>query len=462
MKWFLTPTLQRRVLLAMSLALAFAWLVLAAYSLYQETDSERRESGIRNFARLISEQLLRFEDPAQATAFLGGVVRLQNEIYGVEEFPAALVAFLWDKQERLVYSSEPAGSEALHGITDAVTTATINGRQFNVLRRESPRWSLVLARAHVSERWMAITIMKDMLPQLLIAYGLIFPVMWIAVSRGLLPLRDMSRRITARDPDDLSNTNIVPRYEEMRPLQLALDGLLDRLRTKVARETAFVQEAAHELRTPMAVVSAQAHVLLLAKDDAARTEAEQRLGRALARASHLVGQLLQLAHMGGERPSNAVDVDIAHEIRAELALLVPEARQRKIEVSLQAPDALWACLEREAFKSVLHNLVGNAIRYIEPGDKIVVRLVRDVNCFLLMVADNGPGISEERRELVFERFHRGIDHTAPGAGLGLAIVKQACVRMDASVHIEKGLDGAGCQFVVRVPSVSKSNAAQTV
>lgn len=72
------------------------------------------------------------------------------------------------------------------------------------------------------------------------------------------------------------------------------------------------------------------------------------------------------------------------------------------------------------------------------------------------MADNGPGISPDQRDLVFERFHRGADNSAPGAGLGLAIVKQACMRLGGSVHIADGLDYKGCQFVVRIPIVSNN------
>ena len=458
MKWLLQPTLQRRVLLAMSLAFVLVWFALIIRGVYLGTDTERRDTRIKRLSTLVAEQVSRFENAAQASAFIGGVARLQNDIYRLDGYPAALVLFLWDKQENLVYASEQAGHDALHGTNGAVTRADINGRAFAVMRVESTRWNVVVAQGSAGTQWMSIAIAKALLPDLLIAYVLGFPVIWFAVSRGLLPLREMSRRIATRGSDDLSAIGLLPKYGEMKPLQLALDGLFEKLRNKIARETAFVQEAAHELRTPMAVVSAQAHVLAMAQDDAGRLHAEQKLDRALARTSHLIGQLLQLAHLEGERDLVAAETDIAQEVRAELALLVPSARQRNIELSLQSPDALWGLLERETFKSILHNLVGNAIRYVEPGDKVVVSLAQHAGHMLLTVADNGPGIPPGQRDLVFERFHRGADHSAPGAGLGLAIVKQACMRLGGSVQVSDGLDNKGCQFVVRIPIVSNTIA----
>jgi signal transduction histidine kinase len=213
-----------------------------------------------------------------------------------------------------------------------------------------------------------------------------------------------------------------------------------------------VQEAAHELRTPMAVVSAQAHVLRMAQDPKERLEAEQHLDAALARASHLVGQLLQLAQVGGERALVLAPLDLAQDVANDLAALVPGAMQRNIELALDAPDSLVVAMERQTFKSILHNLVGNAIRYVHEGGKVEVSLARQGADIVLAVTDNGPGIPADQHELVFERFHRGGDHAASGVGLGLAIVRQACKRLGGTVALGTGMQGAGCQFVVRIPS----------
>ena len=451
MRRLLEPTLQRRVLLAMTLAFVLVWLVLTVHGVSQVMDTQAREKGVRKYAEMVAEQIDNLDDPARATEFVAGVERLQNRFYGSDNAPMKLVLYLWDKQGNPLFTSEQQkGHTALQGVANRVVWVNIDDRAFAVYRLETKHWNIVVARAYVTAGWASAMIAKGLLPQFGIAYLVAIPVIWLAVSRGLLPLRDMSRRIAARDPDDLSGTGILPKYGEMKPLQQALDGLLDKLRSKVARETAFVQEAAHELRTPMALISAQAHVLALAQDPASRLEAEQRLDRALARASHLVGQLLQLAHMDGARSVDAIDMDVAQEARAELAMLVPGARQRGIELRLQAPDTLCVRLEREAFQSILQNLVGNAIRYIEPACTIVVSLSHQDERLLLTVADNGPGIAPEQQKVVFERFHRGDDPLAHGAGLGLAIVKQACVRLGGSVRLAPGLDGRGCQFVVDI------------
>ena len=147
----------------------------------------------------------------------------------------------------------------------------------------------------------------------------------------------------------------------------SLDGLMERLRSKVAREHAFVHDAAHELRTPMAAISALAH----ARDAHEREDATTRLDDAIARASSLVEPLLQLARFDGHCGSRAM-TDVARVTQEELAMLEPTAFARQLELSLEAPDELHWAIELAAFRAILRNLVGNAIRYVQAGSHIIV------------------------------------------------------------------------------------------
>jgi two-component system sensor histidine kinase QseC len=238
--------------------------------------------------------------------------------------------------------------------------------------------------------------------------------------------------------DDLAPILITPRYAELKPLAAALDNFLARLRAKVGREHAFVQDAAHELRTPLAVISVQAHVLTKEPDAHGRHLAQQQLELAIARASHLIGQLLQLAR-----------VDSAGA-RQELVHAARTAMNNDLELSLEAPGALPFTLDVHAFQSILHNLLDNALHYVPAGGRIEVTLDHDNGMLTLVVADDGPGIAAEERALVFERFHRRQGHDKPGSGLGLAIVKQAAQRLRATIQLTTGLDGGGCAFVLAI------------
>ena len=244
------------------------------------------------------------------------------------------------------------------------------------------------------------------------------------------------------------------RYAELQPLATAFDAMLGRLRNHVRRERAFVQDAAHELRTPMAAIAAQAHVLARAPDAVARRRAEEALDHALARTSHLSRQLLELATLDEVDSSEPPTADIADLVRRVLAAAVPQASMRGIELSLDAPDRLVVALDWPVFQSVLSNLLDNAVRYGKDGGCVTVTLQADGATLALLVADDGPGISPASREHVFERFWRGAGHDVPGTGLGLAIVRQAVARMGGSVRVEDGIDGQGVAFRVALPMVA--------
>lgn len=452
MKRIFQPSLARRVIFGLGGSFLVIWVALVAYSYKANADRDTQLTGAKQFGEFLAQSMEHVQTPLEAKGLAQGLVEVQNKIFELEKLPFLLAIQLRDASGQLIYAGPTPEMQQLHGLNRSLQTENIQGREYWVYRAELPQWTVVVARSEISTRWLLTTIAIEILPFLFIAFLLNGVFVWFAVKRGLRPLQDMSHHIAARKPDDLSATGLSVKYAELLPLQQALDKLLTKLRHKVDAEAAFVQEAAHELRTPMAVVSAQAHVLRMAQDPTERQEAEQHLDAALARASHLVGQLLQLAQVGGERALVLAPLDLAQDVASDLAALVPSAMQRNIELALDAPDSLVVAMERQTFKSILHNLVGNAIRYVQEGGKVEVSLALQGADIVLAVTDNGPGIPADQHELVFERFHRGGDHAASGVGLGLAIVRQACKRLGGTVTLGSGLQGAGCQFVVRIPS----------
>ncbi|MBU2407343.1 MAG: HAMP domain-containing histidine kinase, partial [Gammaproteobacteria bacterium] len=263
------------------------------------------------------------------------------------------------------------------------------------------------------------------------------------------PLRQLADAITRRGADDLSPLGLEPRYAELKPLAAALEDMIGQLRDQVARERAFVHDAAHEMRTPMAVIAAQAHALTGAETQEDRARAQLHLEQAVARASHLTQRLLELASLDEGRHTALTQVDVTQLARQLLAQVAPWAMARGIEVSLEASDSLLADVDVPAFQSILENLVDNAIRHARDGTRIVVTLQRhEAEGLQLSVEDDGVGIPESEQERVFERFHRGASQESSGSGLGLAIVKQAAARCGGRVKLTSGLDSRGAGFHV--------------
>ena len=332
-----------------------------------------------------------------------------------------------------------------------VTQMDIGGRRHAVHRADGQRWSLLVLDPLPSDadlvRWLA----GQLGMYLLMALPVLLLTMWLAVRSGLKPLLRFSRRLETLDArQDWQPLGADLQYAELQPVARAFDALLTRLREHLAIERAFVQDAAHELRTPLAALGAQAHVLLHSPDDAARQAAAGTFQQGLQRTAHLGQQLLDLSALEPGRSGHAEDIDLAGLAAVVLHQAHGEARRRHVDLALEAPDSLPWCGERQPLQSILQNLVDNAVRY--GARRVELRLCAGTSGPSLMVLDDGPGIPPEQRDRAFERFWRGADHDEPGTGLGLAIVARAAARLGARLRLADGLDGRGIGFHVELPA----------
>ncbi|MBY0243790.1 MAG: HAMP domain-containing histidine kinase [Burkholderiaceae bacterium] len=446
------PTLVRRVVLALMLAFLGVWLILLAVLFFSATSQESLDQSVTDVGDGLLMSLAPLVQAGEASAVAAATSSQINYLYQRSGTPAAMLVQLDDHQGRRLYLSAQARGVELPAALRAgeLQDGVIGGRVYRVFHGAAGPWRVTVAGSRVDDVWLLKSLGADLAGYLLIALPLTMLPVWLAVTGGLRPLRELSRRVAARGSDDLAPLGLTPPYAELRPLAAALDDLLAQLRARVAREHQFVHDAAHELRTPMAVISMQAHVLALESDAAQRRIAGQQLDDAIARASHLTQQLLHLAKADGGNVLPAA-VDIAELTRQELLHAARRALDSGHELSLDAPDALPFKLEIPSYQSILANLLDNALRYVPSGGRIAVQLRMADQLLQLSVADDGPGIAAELRETVFERFHRGSDHVAPGSGLGLAIVRQAVQRMRGNVRLTAGLDGRGCTFTVTIP-----------
>lgn len=452
MKQWRQPTLVRRVVLALLLAFCGVWLILLAVLFFSATSQDSLDASVTDVGNGLLMSLAPLAHAGEATAVAAATSNQINYLYQRSGTPAVMLVQLDDQRgRRLFLSSQAAGAPLRQAATPgALQDATIAGRAFRVFEGATGPWRVTVAGSRVDDAWLLQSLGADLARYLLIALPLILLPVWLAVTRGLQPLRALSERIAARSHDDLSPVGLSPRHAELKPLAGALDGLLAQLRARAARDQQFVQDAAHELRTPMAVISLQAHVLARESDAAERRVAEQQLDNAIARASHLTQQLLHLAKVDGG-VAQPVQVDIAELTRLELLHAARRALESGHDLSLDTPDTLPFTLEIAAYQSILINLLDNALRYVPDGGRIAIALRADDGQLVLSVADDGPGIAAGLRDAVFERFHRGDTGQSPGSGLGLAIVRQAAHRLRGSVRLAPGLDGRGCDFIVTIP-----------
>lgn len=444
-------SLSRRIFLVVLLSFVLVLAVLQAYMWLSFRQSIAVSQPLSRLGGGLGEALVAIDDEAQAVA----TVRAMQTIYGRLRLggnPTGTLVFrLEDRDGRLLFSAPLLRDRTLSAPPGHVSTMEMDGVPYWVYRVDAARWRLYAAEP---ERTLALVVPNNtraVLPYLLIALPLVLVPAWLAVALGLRPLRQLTERLKRRSPADLTPLGFQARHAELQPLVQALDGLLAQLKARIDRERAFVQDAAHELRTPMAVIATQAHALVGAADVGQRREAQQQLESAIARASHLTQQLLDLARLDDAPSAAPPAIDVAQWLRQVMADMAPVAMARDMDLSLVAPDRLTVAVEPGALLFIVQNLLANAIGHTPPGTRIVVTLAGSAHPLCLSVEDDGPGIAPEEAAKVFERFHRGADPQTRGAGLGLAIVQQAAARLGGEVRLGPGLEGHGAGFHLRLP-----------
>jgi two-component system, OmpR family, sensor histidine kinase QseC len=445
------------VVIALMMGILLSWaafVVLNFLRLQGQQQDDKRNFAASPFAVQLRDALQGVEDSAQARAVVAAMDHISRKQRERGHIPLKAVMQMRDRRDQqLVYPGDGAAGEVLHGNPASRTEQVLGGETYQVFEVDTPRWSVLWARTRIDTPWVLKELSAESIRSIAIAIPCLLLPVWLAVMLGLRPLRQFSDRIAARGPSDLSPIGLIPTQTEMQPLAAALDTLLATLRQKIDAEQMFVANAAHELRTPLAVVTAQAHVLAKAATAEERSEAEQRLVAAISRASHLVHQLLVLARMEMDRSPTGTLVDLAQLAREEIGNFVPAASARNIEISLETPDELLVTSEVQSLRSVLQNLTDNAVRYSREAGRIIVKLSGGGGAVVLAVMDDGPGIAEGDHSRIFDRFYRGErPPEAAGTGLGLTIVKVAAARMRGELSITTGIDGRGCCFALEIPT----------
>jgi two-component system OmpR family sensor kinase len=284
--------------------------------------------------------------------------------------------------------------------------------------------------------------MRMALPELVLIPLFVLFMAWV-LRRGLAPLRMVGRRVEERDGSRLDPLPVGGVPAELRPLIEQINALLARLDLAMAAQRRFVADAAHELRTPMAALALQVQVAERAGNTAARAAAFAELGKGIARAARVVEQLLRLAQLGPEVSREALKrVDLGEIAREVVGSLAYRARLQGIDLGAEIEEEAPVLGAKSELRSLITNLVDNALRYAPRDSEVTVEVERRGNETLLGVVDAGPGIPADERELVFERFKRASDDDSPGSGLGLAIAKAVVERHGGRMWLEDAQPGA--------------------
>jgi len=458
MRALFRPSILRRVFLFQALLFLVIWLLLLAGVSFM---AFQRGEDFEKSTVVLASALAEFSSVGQVDAFQIGEVarrlqRINEDMSDGYIQPDEFAYQVWSADGRLLARSENAGGnlppdtfpqdERLQrGDWQWVSRWSSDKRLYAAVGiRDSFFWRLV---------WQEIWLHNAIAALLIMLFLLVTA--WLGLRSSLRPLRRFAQQVARRSPQDLSPVTVEGDYAELRPLAASFNDWLGRLRQRMEADRAFYSDAAHELRTPLAVLAAQLHVLAESDSVADRRQARARLEQGIQRAGGLVSQLLEIARLENRQDGGCAEpLDLAVFARERLALQADRALEKDQQLSLDAPDHLAWRGERTALASLLDNLLDNAIRYTPERGRIEVQLRQDGDAVLLAVCDDGPGIPPTEREQVFDRFYRLPDSLVGGTGLGLAIVRRVVELHGGEVKVGGGLAGRGAGFYVRLPATA--------
>jgi two-component system OmpR family sensor kinase len=332
-----------------------------------------------------------------------------------------------------VYSTQASGAE---------------GRRVQVLQSGSFRSRLAAERALAAAA------------PVLILLPLAIAILWGLARAMSLAVQDIGRQAALQDAHSIAELPLARVPQEIQPLVVSFNSLLTRLRDAFADQRRFVQDAAHELRTPITALALQMENVRGDLPPGACAESFAQLEAGLRRAQRLVEQLLKLSRQQAPFVEEARDLDLRAQLHESINSLIALADRRRIDLGFidlteGQPGATWRCAAGD-LRSVVDNLVENALRYTPGGGVVDVRLLP---AGVVEIVDTGPGIPPELLDRVFDRFYRVAGGDSRGSGLGLAIAQAAAQRCGLRISLRNRPDAHG--LVARVEPGEGRHAALT-
>jgi two-component system, OmpR family, sensor histidine kinase QseC len=406
------------------------WLVLSVVA-WREAESEAEEL---------------FDAHLAQTAALLVVLSSEESSDLPEELPshryARKVAFqIWSDKGKLLARSTTAPREPLTDQTKGFSDRRIDGRSWRIYSKvdERHRHRILVAESYEARNAVGKELAKHLLTPLVIALPTLALGLVLLMRQRFKPLQRLATSIGQRSPDRLDPIAAADVPQEIQPIIEQTNRLLQRVSDSIEQERRFTADAAHEIRTPLAVIRTYAQVAAAAAENDERTRALTSVVQATDRATHLLAQLLTMARLDNDTlTGHFVNCDLRKIAVDVIAEITPQALEKKVEVMLDEGQAAWVRGEPALLAVLLRNLIDNAIRYSPAETFVAVTIKRADGQVRLTVSDQGPGIPESERERVLSRFTRLGGSEAPGSGLGLSIALRIAQLHGAALVLQDG------------------------
>jgi two-component system sensor histidine kinase TctE len=402
---------------------------------------------------------------------IGEDIDWDNGNVSIQIPPAALELFESPEQDSVFYRVEASGHRLLAGIPELplpprvgdrptlYSTRVEDGRAVRAVAYvrqlyDSGRREEVVVAVAKTEGSRDAMVWRLLRPQLfgeVLTLVLAMVFVYLGLTFELRPLMKVKDDVADRNPSQLEPIRVARLHVELRPIVEAINQCIARMGQQAATQRQFISDAAHQLRTPLALLLAQIQFARQRDNrDAPLAEALAGMHKSSRKLTTLTNKLLLLAQAESAAPSRTRErVDLSALIAGVLEELIAFAQSHEIDLGAELEDGLFVTGDEALTAALVTNLVDNALRYTQPGGRVTVQTQRGNGMAIVRVIDNGPGIKAEARERVFERFYRASSH-AEGTGLGLPIVREIAHRQGGTVTLESNEGGAGLVATVEM------------
>lgn len=318
------------------------------------------------------------------------------------------------------------------------STVVVNGEKWRTYRSYEKDFDItieVAEKLEVRQELIIGILLSIFIPSLFIIPVVVFTV-WYGVRLGLKSAETIAGEVEKKSLANLESLEFTePVPVELAPFVTSIDDLFERLNESIERERRFTDNAAHELRTPLAIIKTSAQVAMESTSIEAKDEILKNLLSGVNRAARLIEQLLQFTRI----ESSSIefnDVDMSALVREIVKEYKYKASSRGIVISDAIEDNLLVTGSIGPLEILVGNLIDNAIKYSSTGSSVSIKLESDDEKIIFAVIDHGRGISPDDKDRIFERFFRSksVENTV-GAGLGLSMVRWVCDELGVALTL---------------------------
>ena len=364
------------------------------------------------------------------------------------EYERKIAFQMWDKQNNLLLHSANAPLTALSADPQVINrtdyfNSLIKGKRWRVFSTvtKDQKYIMQVGEQYDIRNELTADISTQFVKSSLFSLPILTILIWIAIQKGLAPLGRITTEVAKRSKENFEAINLDNIPLEIRPLIYSINELLARLKIAFECEQRFTDDAAHELRTPLAALKTQAQVALAADNSNDKAHALEKIIQGVDRASHLVDQMLVIARL--EKSSSSKEkINLYQLINELIGQFNAVANEKKLVFNLQGDRDVEVQSDTASLIILLNNLLDNATRYSPDKGEITISV--HANDFPeLIIGNSGTVIPEQDSERIFDRFYRVPGTSSTGCGLGLSISKRVAEMLNIRLSVVNKTDKTG-------------------